>query len=406
MSAFAYKAADNTGKLISGSLEAKDRGTAVVQLQEMGYFPIQVTLQGDGNGNSRSLSELGLFSRIGLKDVLNFTQQLSTLLEAGFPLDRSLLVMAQFSESSRFRQVIEEVHQDLRKGHSLEESLARHPRVFNKLYTNMVRAGEAGGVLELVLARLAAFLEEVQELKEYIASALIYPLLLTLVGGGAVTLLLTFVIPKFAQIFADLGQAIPWPTQLLLSLSAFLQSYWWLLLGTIFLLVYGVRRYVQTEGGRWQWDTWQLKLPVWGELKRKIETARFARTLGTLLHNGVPLLSSLVIVKDSVVNQVVKRVIVEAYRRVKEGERIASPLRDSRVFPPLAVHMIAVGEESGKLEEMLLKVAEVYERQVRLTVKRLISVLEPTMILLMGLIIGFIVFSMLLAIFSVNELPM
>lgn len=406
MFAFTYKAADGTGKVIAGNLEAKDRGAAVAQLQEMGYFPIQVTLQGDGNGASRSLSELGAFSRVSRKDVLTFTQQLSTLLDAGFPLDRSLLVMAQFSESGRFLKIIDEIHQDLRKGHSLEEGLARHPRVFNKLYTNMIKAGEVGGVLEVVLARLAAFLEEMQELKEYIVSALIYPLLLTVAGGGAVTLLLTFVIPRFAQIFSDLGQAIPWPTQLLLSLSAFLVKYWWLLLGGSGLLVYGVRRYIQTEGGRWNWDTWQLSLPLWGDLKRKIETARFSRTLGTLLHSGVPMLSSLLIVKDSVANQVVKRVILEAYRRVKEGERIASPLRESKVFPPLAVHMIAVGEESGKLEEMLLKVAEIYERQVRLNVKRLISVLEPAMILLMGLIVGFIVFSMLLAILSVNELPM
>lgn len=406
MSAFTYKAADGGGKVIAGNLEAKDHGTAVAQLQEMGYFPIQVKLQGDANGASRSISELGAFSRVGRKEVLTFTQQLSTLLEAGFPLDRGLLVMAQFSESSRFRKIVEEIHQDLRKGHSLEESLARHPRVFNKLYTNMIKAGEAGGVLEVVLARLAAFLEEMQELKEYIVSALIYPLLLVVAGGGAVTLLMTFVIPRFAQIFADLGQAIPWPTQLLLSLSAFLVNYWWLLPGGGGLLVYGVRRYIQTEGGRWKWDTWQLSLPVWGDLKRKIETARFSRTLGTLLHSGVPMLSSLLIVKDSVANQVVKRVILEAYRRVKEGERIASPLRESMVFPPLAVHMIAVGEESGKLEEMLLKVAEIYERQVRLVVKRLISVLEPAMILLMGLIVGFIVFSMLLAILSVNELPM
>lgn len=406
MPVFVYKAADNEGKVITGTLEAKDQGAAVSQLQGSGCFPIRVTPQNGADQASRFFPDLRIFHRIGHGEVMTFTQQLATLLDAGFPLDRSLLVISQFNENARFRKVIEEVYKDLRQGRSLEESLSHHPHVFNKLYTNMVKAGEAGGVLEMVLDRLSSFLEEVQELKEYIVSAMIYPLLLTLVGGGAVVILLTFVIPKFAQIFSDMGQAIPWPTQLLLSFSGFLVNYWWAILGIVILGVYGLRRYIGTERGRWAWDSRQLRLPLWGGLRQKIETARFSRTLGTLMRNGVPLLTSLTIVKDSATNEVIKKAISEIHQQVKEGERISVPLLQAQVFPPLAIHMFAVGEESGKLEDMLLKMADIYEQQVRLTVKRLIAMLEPAMILFMGLVVGFIVLSMLLAIFSVNEMPM
>jgi general secretion pathway protein F len=269
----------------------------------------------------------------------------------------------------------------------------------------MVKAGEAGGVLEPVIARLAEYLENSQRIMEEIRSALIYPAILTFVGGGAVVFLLTFVIPRFTQIFKEMGQNLPVPTVILLSISNGLRGYWWLFSGIIVIVFFGLKNFIKSEVGRSWWDASLLRIPLFGDLLQKTAVSSFARTLGTLLNSGVPILQALNIVKESIGNNVIAKGVSTIREDVKRGKGIAKPLRDSGVFPPLAVHMMVVGEETGKLDEMLIKVADRYDSETRIAIKRLLSLLEPGMILFMGLIIGFIIVAILLAIFSVNEIP-
>lgn len=406
MAEYVYRATDRTGNLVDGTMEGRDERAVVDRLQELGYLPISVELPQATDGLSRELRFGNLLGRITQKDIVNFTNELSALLDAGFPLERGLTTLTDLSGRPRFQKVVHDLVEQLRGGATFSDTLARHPRVFSRLYVNMVRAGEAGGVLDLVLERLSQFLEDTQELKEYIGSALVYPVLLTLVGGGAIAMLLTLVIPKFAQIFADQGQALPLPTLIMLNISEVAVRYWWAILAAIAAGVLALRSYAQTTGGRLAVDRALLQIPVFGTLIQKIQVARFARTLGTLIHNGVPLLQSLAIVQESLTNRVLSDAIAEARQGVEKGANLSEPLRQTSAFPLLFLHMLAVGEETGSIEAMLLKVAETYDRQVKSTLKSLVALIEPVMILVMGGLVGFIVFSMLLAIFSLNELPL
>jgi general secretion pathway protein F len=336
---------------------------------------------------------------------MTFTQQLGALLEAGLPLDRSLSILTDVTEKNGMKEIIRDILSNIQKGNSISDSLARHQKVFPPIYTNMVKAGEAGGVLEQVIARLAEYLENSQRIMEEVRSALIYPAILTFVGGGAVAFLLTFVVPKFTQIFKEMGQNLPVPTVILLSISNGLRGYWWLLLGVVIIILLGVKKFIKSEEGRSWWDALILRTPLFGDLARKTAVSRFARTLGTLLNSGVPILQALNIVKESIGNNVIAKGIATIREDVKRGKGIAKPLRDSGVFPPLAVHMMVVGEETGKLDEMLIKVADRYDTETRIAIRRLLSLLEPGMILFMGLLVGFIIVAILLAIFSVNEIP-
>jgi general secretion pathway protein F len=403
-----YKATDSDGKIVEGAMEAMGEKEVVSSLQDKGYIPIRVKLPKEEAGEidlgvSKRISTL--FKRISTKDVMLFTQDLSMLLGAGLPVDRALSILIDVSENERFQEVIREILKGVQGGNDLSETLAQHPSVFSNLYVNMVRAGEVGGVLEAVLDQLGDFLESVQDLKDYIKSAMVYPLFLVFIGGASLIILLTFVIPKFAVIFSDLGQAVPLSTRFLLGLSELLRVYWWVILGGLLILSYGLWRYAGTPGGRLRLDQYKMAAPIIGETVKKIEVARFARTLGTLIKNGVPILHALILVKDIIGNQVVAGCVETIYDRVKEGERLSRPLEAAGIFPSLAIQMVTVGEESGRLDEMLLRVADNYEKAIRNMVKRLISLLEPAMILVMGLVVGFIVISMLMAIFSVNEIP-
>lgn len=413
MPVFAYKAADGGGRVVRGSLESPDERSVAGKLQEMGYIPIRIRETG-GNAASVSgrilrLDVSGLFRaaflRVSTKDVQRFTQDLAALLEAGVPVDRALSILIDTTENPRFRRTIEEILKSVQGGSYLSDALARYPRIFSEFYVNMVRAGEAGGVLEAVLVRLGDFLESATELKDYITSALVYPLFLVCVGGISIIILMTFVIPKFSIIFSDMGGTIPLSTQVLLALSDGIRRYWWAILAAAAGMVLGYRQYARTESGRRRIDRWKLAPPVGGDLVRNIEMARFSRTLGTLTQSGVPILQALRLVKGIISNRIIAGAVGNLHDRVKEGDRLSQSLREGDLFPSLAVQMIMVGEESGKLDEMLLRVAENYEKVVRNTIKRLISFLEPAMILVMGLIVGFIVISMLMAIFSINEMP-
>jgi len=408
MAVYSYKAANASGKVVEGTVESDGEKGVVTELQKMGLIPIRVTHQrGKGKSLNADVSALlgSVFKGVSSKDVMIFTQDLATLLGAGLPVDRALSIMIESAEKEPVREVVGDILKTVQGGGYLSDGLSRHPKVFSTLYVNMVRAGEAGGVLDTVLDRLGEFLENAQDLKDYLKSAIVYPLFLVFVGGISIIVLLTFVIPKFSVIFSDMGQAIPLSTRFLLGLSDILRTYWWLILGGIGGAYYALRRYLRSPVGRLRFDEKKLSFPVARELIKKIEVARFARTLGTLTKSGVPILQALKLVKEIVSNRVIASAMDTVYDRVKEGDRLSKPLSESGIFPSLAIQMITVGEETGRLDAMLIKVADNYDKMVKNTIKRLISFLEPAMILFMGLIVGFIVISMLMAIFSVNEMP-
>ena len=408
MSTFQYTATDRAAKIVRGSMEAADERAVVTWLRANGYYPIKIGQPGTAAEVTPGLVRLPTrFSRgPSTQDVLAFTQQLATLLEAGMELDRSLAILLDLTDNQRFRSILRGVLADIQSGSSFADSLAKHPRLFSRLYVNMVKAGEASGVLEMILSRLAGFLERSKAVRDEVTSAMIYPLLLLLVGGGAVVVMMNFVIPRFAQIFADTKQLMPLPTRILLAISTFTTSYWWIFLGLIVVGWVALRAYLQTEEGRVRWDQWKLELPLLGSLIREIEVSRFARTFGTLLQSGVPVLAAVSIVKETITNRVIAGAMSRLQEGAKRGEGISGPLRATGAFPSFSIHMAKVGEETGKLEEMLIKVADTYDERVRRTVKRLTSLLEPVLILSLGAIVGFIVLSMLLAIFSINELPL
>jgi type II secretion system protein F len=404
---FTYRAADQRGRTIDGVMEAPDARAVVEQLQRDAYFPIRIAPQGEGRtAFGLSWPALGQ-RRVPMRDLVAFSQQMATLLEAGLPLDRALSVMEELAPSPRLRTITGDVLRSVQSGTSLAEAMAKHhPRPFSRLYINMVRAGEKGGVLEPTLRRLGEFLEESQSFREAVVSALIYPTLLTLVGCGAVVFLMTFVIPRFAEIFKDLGQGIPLSTQILLTVSGWIEGYWWaILLGALAAVLAG-RVVVSTPQGRIAFDRLVLRLPLAGEVALKSEVSRLTRVLGTLLRSGVPLLNALTVVREMIGNVLIGGAVDRLSDGVRRGAGMAAPMRESGVFPPLAQHMVRVGEETGRLEEMLLKVADSYEADVRKLVKRLIGLLEPMIILIMGLLVGFIVVAMLMAIFSISDLPL
>ncbi|HEX2438643.1 MAG TPA: type II secretion system F family protein [Methylomirabilota bacterium] len=404
MPVFTYRAADRRGQTIDGVMEAADARAVVERLRKEAYFPIKVSTQAE---KTSWFSFAGGSSRIRHRDLLAVTQMLATLVEAGLPLDRALSILEELAHTPRVRAIVTDLLHAVRGGSSLSEALARHhPRPFSRLYINMVRAGEKGGVLEVSLRRLAEFLEARAAFNEAVVSALAYPLVITTVGAGAIIFLMTFVIPRFATIFNDLGQAIPLPTQILMTISATLQSYWWVGATIIMAGVLAWRMWTSTPQGRASWDQFILRLPIVGPLALRIETARFARTLGTMLKSGVPVLGAMAVVGDMMSNLAVGNAVSRLADGVKRGGTIASGMQEHTAFPPLAIHMVRVGEETGRLEEMLLKVAETFETDVRAELKRVLGLLEPAIILVMGVIVAFIVVAMLLAIFSINDLPL
>jgi len=408
MPLYVYKGIDGSGKVASGALEAKEEKAVVAELHKMGLIPIRVTpSKKTGNLLDLDFSKYAraIFKGVSSKDVMVFTQDLAVLLEAGLPVDKALSIMINAAEKASLKDMVGDILKAVQGGGYLSDALSRHPRLFSTLYINMVRAGEVGGVLETVLERLGSFLESSQDLKDYIKSSLVYPIFLVLVGGISIIIMLTFVIPKFSIIFADMGGSIPLATRFLLGLSKILTGYWWLILAVLGAAFFLLRRYLRTPAGRLRLDQYKMDLPVSRDLVRKIEVARFARTLGTLTQSGVPILQALSLVKSIMVNQVIARFMEQVYERVKKGERLSTPLTDMEIFPSLAIQMITVGEETGRLDGMLLRVADNYEKMVKTTVKRFVNLLEPVMILVMGLAVGFIVISMLMAIFSVNEMP-
>jgi general secretion pathway protein F len=406
MPSYSYKASTFEGKIVEGIMEASDDGTVSLKLQEMGLLPVQIGAPARQTFLRREMDWPWKRKKIRRKDLLIFTQELHTLVRAGFPLDRSLAVLGQLAESPAMAEVIQDVLKEVKGGKSFSEGLAKYPAVFPKVYVSMIKAGEAGGILDEVLARLASYLVTSEELRSYIVGAMIYPVLLSLVGLASMTILTLFVVPRFTEVFRDMGVPLPLPMVILKEFSNFLTYYWWVVLAAILVAGIYFRRFRESTEGRLKWDRWMLRIPLVGTVLRKVEVARFSRSLGTLLHGGVPLLQSMSIVRDIIGNQSIAVTIEPIRNGIKKGEGITHPMKQSGVFPPLAMHLIEVGEESGKLDSMLLQVAEVYDVEVRNSIKGLIAFFEPALILLMGIIIGTIVVSMLMAIFSINDVPL
>ena len=401
MPLFQYKAAGRSGDAESGELEARDEAAAVERLQALGLIPIRVepveaVTQAGGGFFSRR--------RIGQDQVGALTRELATLLRSGLPLDRAVEILISLAQSPQMQALLTRVQDEVRGGAALSKALEAHPAVFGRFYTGMVRAGEAGGALGAVLARIGEFMERSQELKETVKSALIYPSILVLASVTSVMLLLIFVVPQFSQMFEQSGKALPVATQIVIRAGDLLRNYWW----AIPLGLFGIYRYFAWQMGRPEskfiWDGRLLRLPLAGDLLTKIEIARFARTLGTLLANGIPLLAALTIVNETVGNSVIAAGLDAAREQLKAGQGLSKPLMAQGIFPQLAMHMVGVGEETGHLDEMLTRVADVYDREVSLSVRRMLALLEPVMILGLGLIIGGIILSILMAILKVNSL--
>lgn len=405
MTVFSYKATDKDGKFVEGNIDAADYRLAVQRIRKLQYFPIQVQ-EGKGKNDLTSGTTFPVpkfLNQIPQKELMSVTHQLATLVDSGLTLDRSLSSLALLSDRAKTREVLGAVQKRVHAGSSFGEALAEHPQIFSKLYINMVRAGETSGMLTQTLYRLASFMERAEELKGNIVRAMIYPSILVVAGGSAIIFLFTFVVPKFSGLFDELGDALPLSTKILLAVSFAVTHYWWLMLLASAAAVAGFVLYLNNEHGRFQWDTFALKLPLVGPLIRKIEVSRFSLTMATLLKSGVPVLQALLIVKTILNNRVIISSMTDLEQGLKSGMGLSGPLKEAAIFPPMAVHMITVGEASGSLDEMLSKVAETFDKEVERSIKQMISLIEPVMILIMAGGIGFIVVSMLLAIFSVNE---
>jgi general secretion pathway protein F len=399
---FTYKATDRGGRKVQGRMEAQDAGAVAARLQELNFFPLGISRQSEAE-------EAGTFTlrfarKVRSRVLISFTQQLALLLGSGLPLDRCLAISSELVESDSFRSVLEKVRRSVEEGSSLADALGRHPRHFSSLYCSMVRAGEASGTLDKILLRLAEFLEEWLRFRDVIVSALTYPIFLTVFAIAAVGVLMGFVVPRFAVAFADMTENIPGPTRVLIAVSETFRSYWWLFAALLVVSVFAVSAWLRSRPGRDWWDRTVLNLPLLGGLVVKIQVSRFSRVLGTLIQGGVPILKALEIVIDTLTNSVFSRSVSRVQTGLKEGQGIAEPLRRAGVFPPLFLHMVTVGEETGKLEEMLLTTAVTYDREIERGAKRLLSLFEPIIILVMGLAIGSVVLSILWAIFSVNQM--
>jgi type II secretory pathway component PulF len=404
MPKFRYTAVNSLGKRVSGVMEESDTGAATRALESNGLIPVKIQEKG-ARAHASGLPSLG-GGRVGAADVLAFTEQLYALLEAGLPLDRALQVLLGTLENPALHQVVQDIYVEVEKGHTLAEAFAQHPKVFQKIYVNMIRAGEEGGILPVVLARLIEFYERSLEFRSFLITSSVYPLLLFVFGIVALGVLTVVVIPKFGQIFSDMGQQLPLAAAILVGASSFLTTYGWLLLALVACAIIGGHYYIRTPGGEVWWHTLLLRLPLLGRLLLKIQLARVTRTLGTLLGSGVPILTSISIVQGLTDSIPLRRALERLQQAVKEGKGVAQPLRTDPFFPPLLGHLAAVGEESGALDKMLLKVADQYDTDVRKATKAFIALFEPVMIVMMGGLIGAIVVSMLTAIFSINDLPL
>lgn len=406
MPVFEYKALDQRGRQVAGLREADSPKGLRAALRRDGVFLTEVLGQKEAAAAQKRDVSVRRFvgGRISVEDVSITTRQLAVLIGAGIPLVEALTALVDQVDHERMKRVVSDVKQRVNEGSSLADAMATHPKAFGTLYVNMIRAGESSGALDVVLVRLADFTESQARLRSRVMGALTYPLLMLALSGVVLGILFTVVIPKIIRIFEETKITLPWTTKLLIGFTTLVQGYWWLALVLAAIGAWGFLRWRETPAGRAVYDQRLLSLPIFGSLIRQIALARFSRTLATLLKSGVPLLTSMEIVKNIVGNVRLATVIDEARTSIQEGESIAAPLKRSGEFPPLVYHMVAIGEKSGQLEEMLNNVANAYEAQVETKVGALTSLLEPLMIVFMGIVVAFMVFSILMPILQINTL--
>lgn len=416
MPVFEYRGLNEAGKAVSGLEEADSAKALRALLRKGGVYLTEVTgqaesgsVRGKGKGKAKGLADKDIQiaklarSRIKTEDIAITTRQLATLLGAGVTLVEALSALVDQVEKERLKRILSDVKQRVNEGSSLGDALGQHQKVFGSLYVNMIRAGEHSGALDAVLARLADFTEGQAKLRQKIMGTMLYPAIMVVIGGGILVLLMTVVVPKVVKIFDSVKGTLPWTTRLLIWSSDTLQAYWFILFPAMILAVVMFVRWTRSENGKPAWDRFLLKAPVIGNLVRLLAISRFSRTLATLLKSGVPLLTAMDIVKNVVTNSVLADVVEKARDSIREGESVANPLKRSGQFPPLVYHMVAIGERSGQLEEMLLSVADSYETQVNVKIGALTALLEPLIIVAMGGVIGFVAFSILMPILQINS---
>jgi len=408
MPVFEYTALDTSGKSSNGIIDADSPVAARQKLRGSGMFPVEVkesaSVSAPTGLSSGPVSVSGLFKRVKPGEVSVMTRQLSILLAAGVPLVGALDALLSQIVNPLLKKNLAQIKESVNEGNSLAFAISQHPKLFSNIYVNMVRAGEASGSLDVVLARLAEYGERQETLRGRFKAALAYPVFMCLIGSLVLFFLITFIVPNITQVFSEMHHTLPLPTVALICLSSFLKSFWWAVVLAGVGAVIAVKQLIKTSRGRYVRDKIKLKIPVLGNVNQKIALARFARTLGTLLESGVPLLTALDIVRNIVNNILIAEDIDNATEEIESGKSLAMPLRRSQWFPPIAVQMISVGEQSGELEAMLQKIADTYEKDVESQIMAMTSLLEPVMILTMGLVVGFIVISILLPIFEMNQM--
>lgn len=408
MAGYSYKAMNANGKTISGIIDADSAKAARAKLRRDGMYPTEIAEISEdkalrGKGLSMEIDIKSLRGKVGIQDLAMTVRQLATMAGAGIPLVESIGALSSQVEDVVLKKTLSQVRDKVNEGSSLANALKDFPKIFTPLFINMVNAGENSGTLDIVLARLADFTESQMQLQQKIRSAMIYPIMMAIIGSGIMGYLVAFVIPKITKIFEGMDKALPAMTVALLSVSLFIKSYWYLIVLAIVGIVYGLRKYRATEKGCELTDRMLLKMPIYGRLLLKVAVARFVRTLGTLLKSGVPIMSALEIVKNVVNNKVLEKAIENARENVKEGEAIAKPLDRSGIFPPVVIHMIHVGESTGELENMLFRVADAYEVEVETTINGLTAIFEPIMLLAMAGLVGFAVIAILLPIMDMTS---
>jgi general secretion pathway protein F len=412
MTRFRYRAVNPAGDLIEGELDGQDQGAVIEQLRGQGHMPlatdpVAAVTEDVGSTLQRWLRQpLFGHGRVGRREVATITRQLATMLDAGLTIDQTLRFLVDLADSEAMRRLLTDLLERVQGGSTLADACAAHEDVFTRAYVSLVRAGEAGGGLDDVLARLADYLENAEKLAEQVKSALVYPIILLVMAGLSIVVLLTVVVPQFTPLFENAGAELPVLTRIVVGAGDLMQRYWWLLLVALALLWWLARRQMQRSESRARIDRWLLQVPLLGGLLTRLDTARLARTLGTLLANGVPILNALSIATQTIGNAALREALGETATAVKEGKGVADPLARTRRFPPLAVRLIAVGERSGHLEAMLLKIADIYDGEVRSTVDRLMSLLVPVLTLVLGAIIATIIGAVMMAILSAYELPL
>ncbi len=405
MPVFEYKALNKKGKSCKGLIDADSETAARSKLRASGKYPTSISESlSKKERNKKQVLGGTLFDRVSQDEVQVVTRQLSTLLGAGIPLISALSSLIEQSSNSALKRILAQIRDSVNEGATLTDSFAAHPRLFSNIYINMVRSGEASGSLDVVLERLADFGEKQRALQGKLKAALVYPIFMAFIGTGILFFLITYIVPNITRVFTDMERALPVPTRILIATSEALREYWWLGAGAALLLFFLVRFFLAQEKGRWIMDRIKLSLPVIGPLTRKIVLTRFASTLGSLLNSGVPMITSLQIVGSIVNNRLIQEVIEEAMEEIQKGKSMSSSLKASVWFPPIFIQMIGVGEQSGELEPMLEKIATTYEREVETAILGMTSLIEPVMIAGMGAAVGFVVLSILLPIFEMNQM--